>query len=93
MLLLTLLPKLPKGNIAASTRAGFHKALTIVFRPLQKVFSMGLDLDCADGFVRFYFSRLTAWMVETPEQCLFTSMVGGFCLVCTVPKKQHGKAN
>ncbi len=58
ILLLALLPKIPDGNNAASTRAGFHKALTIVFEPLQKVFSTGLDLDCANGFVRFCFQGL-----------------------------------
>jgi hypothetical protein len=91
VLLLAFLPKFPKGNIAASTRAGFHKALTIVFEPLQKVFSTDLDLDCADGFVRFCFPRLAAWMAVTPKQNFLTSVVGGFCPVCTVPKDCMGK--
>jgi hypothetical protein len=60
VLLLAFLPMFPKGNNAASTRAGFNKALTIVFEPSQRVFSMGLNLDYAAGFVRYCFPRLAA---------------------------------
>ncbi len=91
VLLLALLPKFSKGNNGASTRAGFHKALTMVFEPLQKVFSTGLDLDCINSFIMFCFLRLTAWMADTPEQSLLTSLIGGFCPVCTAPKDCMGK--
>jgi hypothetical protein len=91
VLLLALLPKFPKGNNAASTRAGFHIALTTIFKPLRSVYSTGLDMDCADGFVRFWFPRLAAWMADTPEQSLLTSVIGGFCPACTVPKDNMGE--
>jgi hypothetical protein len=91
VLLLALLPKFPKGNNAASTRAGFHKALTTVFEPLKDVFAKGLDLDCADGFVRYCFPRLAAWMADTLEQSLLTRIIGGFCPVCTVPNDCLGE--
>jgi hypothetical protein len=81
VLLLALLPKFPKGNNAASTRAGFHIALTTIFGPLRNVFSSRLDMDCADGFVRFCFPKLAAWMADTPKQSLLTSIIGGFCPV------------
>jgi hypothetical protein len=67
VLLLAILPKFPKGNNAASTRAGFHKALTIVFEPLKEIFATGIDLNYADGLVRHCFLRLAAWMADTPE--------------------------
>jgi hypothetical protein len=91
VLLLALLPKLSKGNNAVSIRASFHKALTIVFEPLRKVFSSGLDLDCANGFVRLCFPRLVAWMADTSKLSLVTSVIGGFCPVCTMPKDCIGK--
>jgi hypothetical protein len=57
---LALLPRFPKGNNTANTIAGFHKALITVFEPLKNRFVEGLDLDCADGFVRYCFHRLAA---------------------------------
>jgi hypothetical protein len=90
VLLLALLPKFPKGRDAASTRAGFHRALTEVFEPLRNVFSLGVDLDCADSLIQYCFPRLAAWMADTPEQSLLTSVIGGFCLLCVVPKDKLG---
>ncbi len=90
VLLLALLPKFLKGNNAASTRAGFHRSLATVFQLLHDIFAQGLDLNCADSFVRHCFPRLAAWMADTPEQSLLTSVIGRLCPVCTVPKSNFG---
>jgi hypothetical protein len=91
VLLLVLLLKFPKGNNAASIEAGFHKALTTFFEPLEDVLAKGLDLNYADSFVRYCFPRLAAWMADTPEQSLLTSIVGGFSPVCIVSKDCLGE--
>ncbi len=90
VLLLAILPNVPKGNNSASTRAGFHQVLTIVFELLKSVFSTGIDLDCANGLVRHCFLRLAAWMADTLEQSLMTCIVGGYCPICTAPKEKLG---
>ncbi len=87
VLLLALLPKFPKGYQASNTREGFHKALTSIFAPLKDAYAIGIDIDCADGFVRHCYPRLAAWIGNTPEQSLLTTVVGGFCPICTVPKE------
>jgi hypothetical protein len=48
-------------------------------------------MDCADGYVEFCFPRLAAWMADTTEQSLLTSVIGGFCPVCAEPKENLGK--
>jgi hypothetical protein len=55
------------------------------------VFAKGLDLDCADGFVRFSFPRLAAWMADTLEQSLLASIIGGLYPVYTVSKDFLGE--
>jgi hypothetical protein len=90
VLLLALLPKFPKSNNTASTRAEFHRSLASVFQPLQDVLAQGLDPDCAEGFVRRCFQRLAAWMVDTLEQSLLTSVIRGLCPVCTLPESTLG---
>jgi hypothetical protein len=86
VLLLALLPKFPKGFQASNTCEEFHKALTLIFNPIKDLYTLGTDIDCADGYVQRYYPRLAAWIGDTPELSLFTSVIGGFCSVCKVPK-------
>ncbi len=86
VLLLALLPKFLKGYQASNTREGFHKALTSIFNLIKDLHALGTDVDCADGYVRHCYPRLAAWIGDTPEQSLLTSVIGGFCPVCKVPK-------
>jgi hypothetical protein len=90
VLLLALLLKFPKGYQASNTRESIHRALTVIFQPLKEIYSTGIDIDCADSFVRLCYPRLAVWIGDTPEQNLLTSVVGGFCPVCTVPKESLG---
>jgi hypothetical protein len=87
VLFLALLPKFPNGHSAASTQEAIHKALTTIFEPLKVYSASGLNIDCADGFVRQCYPQLTAWIGDTPEQSLMTNVIGGFCPVCVVPKE------
>ncbi len=86
VLFLAMLPKFPKGYQASNTRKGFHKALTSIFNPIKDLYALGTDVDYADGYVRRCYSQLAAWIGDTPEQSLLTSVIGGFCPVCRVSK-------
>ena len=88
LLLLALLSHFPKGYKALDNRENFHMALELAFESLQKVYQIGTRMDCADGYVRHCFPRLAAWMADTPEQSLFTGVIGGYCPVCTASKDQ-----
>ncbi len=91
VLVLALLTKFPKANSAASTGAVFHEAITSVFEPLREVYSISLEFYYADKFVKFCFPWLAAWMADKFEQSLLTSIIGGFCLVCTMQKDCLGQ--
>jgi hypothetical protein len=57
-----------------------------MINPIKDLYSLGMDLDCADKYVQRCYPRLTAWIRDTPEQSLLTSVISGFCPVCKVPK-------
>jgi hypothetical protein len=86
VLLLALLPLFPKSYQASNTCEGFHKTLTSIFNPIKDLYVLETDVNCANGYVQHCYPRLAAWIGDTPEQSLLTSVIGRFCPVCKVPK-------
>ena len=88
LLLLGLLPSIPEKHTAHMTKQSWHSAVGRILLPLQDAERDGIDMVCADGWVRHCYPRLARWLADYPEQCLLTLTKQGRCPVCECPQKR-----
>ncbi|KAH9481130.1 hypothetical protein JR316_0005650 [Psilocybe cubensis] len=69
----------------------FHRCMRIIMEPLIKAGQEGVQLQCADGYVRLCFLILAAYIADYPEQCLVTCIRENSCPRCLVLPKQRGE--
>ncbi|TCD59805.1 hypothetical protein EIP91_011412 [Steccherinum ochraceum] len=95
-----LIGYLPISNLdcfssATCSLAGYrlyHKAMSVLLETLEKAGTDGVDMVCADGFVRKVFPILAAYIADHPEQCLVTGVMENRCPRGTVHPKERGEA-
>ena len=69
----------------------FHDSKKIMLEPLVKAGTNGVDMGCADGFLRNIFPILLAYIADYPEQCLVTCCQENACPIYLVKPKERGQ--
>ncbi|KAJ7654795.1 hypothetical protein B0H17DRAFT_1214266 [Mycena rosella] len=68
----------------------FHKCMSIIMESVVEAGKAGVNMVCADNFVRNVWPILAAYVADYPEQCLIACCKENRCPLCTVPADKHG---
>lgn len=68
----------------------FHECMQTLLQPLVKAVKNGVDMVCADGFVRTIFPIIAAYIADYPKQCLIACCMENSCPQCLVDPKDQG---
>ena len=68
----------------------FHDCMCTLLEPLIDAGQWGVDMPCADRFIRCVYLILAAYITDYPEQCLIACCWENACPQCIVPAKKQG---
>ena len=70
----------------------FHDCMRSLLDPLREAGKNGVDMVCADGFIRRAYPILSAYVADYPEQCLVACNNERRCPRCVAEYKKLGES-
>ena len=68
----------------------FHYCIGWILQNLKTAGCQGVEMICADGYVRKVYPILAAYIADYPEQCLVACTMENRCPICKVDPKKWG---
>ncbi|KAK6969575.1 hypothetical protein R3P38DRAFT_3336834 [Favolaschia claudopus] len=69
----------------------FHHCMSVITNSLISAGQKGVDMTCSDGFVRWVWPILAAYVADYPEQCLIANCMENRCPICKCKPDNRGE--
>ena len=69
----------------------FHHCMRIILKPLITAGKYGIEIACANKYIRRIFPILAAYVADYLEQCLVTCCMENRCPCCVIKRDKRGE--